>query len=110
MRMTTPPDEETRSPPQDWRTRWERICRSFETLIEAWIGETVPAPDTEWAHHLTTMALAAQRVAGLRALLNGSEENTESDNGETETIDTEERSHWEALLREETQPNDTDAQ
>ena len=90
--------------------RWERLCGRLEELIEQWLMQT-EAPGTEpdlsrseasriekeWCQQLAAVSMAAQRAAGLRAMLI-EQANMERREGESceksEEIDPEERRHW----------------
>lgn len=92
------------SPPPDERAaRLERLCQRLEDLLDEWAART--AVDTEkkdWSQQFAAMALAAQRVVGLRALLRGETltDPEEESHGDAPSADDALRRHFETLARE----------
>ncbi|MBN1475500.1 hypothetical protein JXA47_01980 [Candidatus Sumerlaeota bacterium] len=103
-------ETETRSEVETPLERWERLCSRLEHLIGEWLEQTeVPGDlmglgpaeiskvEKEWCQQLAAISMAAQRTAGLRAMLIEQTEaegrDTEGGEGDAKSASEESR-HW----------------
>ena len=103
-------ETETKSEAETPLERWERLCSRLEQLIGDWLSQTeVPGDlvdlspaeiskvEKEWCQQLAAISMAAQRAAGLRAMLIEQTEaegrDTEGGEGDAEGASEESR-HW----------------